>query len=747
MRNRSWMTYGTLVLAAAMGACSGGGAAPDGAPDGDPGLEEGAARGVVTSLSVAREDGKPLDRFMTHHPIRVSMTIEPTGPLATHRIHVGLVEKQAPSAPRSEARTCLLGVVEAEYGVEPGQAAEEVAVTRDLVVPADCLAGKSAEATFNLWVGIDAPGAAAAEGERDSLGTQFFNEARVDLSGQSRNDRCVGPDGQAGCVLDVKVTESEGYNVAVDQLAPASHVAVMPPSCAVDFAAPLAAMTGRIRLFGAEAHSGEAAGEEARNALASEDGQVHPIELRYSLCPRGEVGEDGQAACAEGTSYAPLYVGAPGSGQDLREAATVERLVNAEPHIFNHSVFVAPESAACGLINGAWSGHAAYNLRVCETTPGGEHRNGGDAGADDCTVEPIQLVVKEPARASNASEWQLYKSYSTSQGNSVVSVDASFGTDNHLDLNGATTHTWAHGGMGGWFSFDLFDVWADGAAYTPVIGSYADAGVEVFGQQLWHYHQDLSSLHLQASPQYGKQACAGYDYTILDLGLSIEACASGTVGLDATLDIQAKYGNNGPPFEAAWRIGDATAVVVPWASLQLNAHASADIGVTRGGISGNMNLLSVQLPATASLQWGLNNVTPPQLAVSAIVNLDLSISTLDGNIHAWVEQGHPDWCDLDCGLFDCGYPCWGWSTVYDDDLISWGGYAWNFNLYSAGGVMTIGEGAGPCPHDVCSMGETLDASCSTCTASVCAVDSYCCDVMWDGYCVLLAEEECGATCE
>lgn len=335
----------------------------------------------------------------------------------------------------------------------------------------------------------------------------------------------------------------------------------------------------------------------------------------------------------------------------------------------------------------------------------------------------------------------------TSAGNSVVEVSASFGTDNNLNVNGATTHTWATAGVGGWFSFALFNVWADGAAYVPIVGSYADAGIEVFGQELWHYHNEIAELHLATNPQYGKQACVGYDYTILDLGLTISACAQGSVGLQATLDILAKQGNFGPPFETSEKIGQAKAVVKPWANFQLTAEASADIGVTRGGIGGTMTLLNASLPAEGNLQWGLTHLDPPTLAVTADVSLDLNISTLSGNIHAWVEQGHPDYCSVDCGFFDCYYPCWGYSTAYDDDLISWGGLSWSWNLYQAGGEMQIGDGPGECSHDVCTMGLTLGASCSECTAAVCAADSYCCDVMWDATCVGQVPYFCGQSCE
>lgn len=58
-------------------------------------------------------------------------------------------------------------------------------------------------------------------------------------------------------------------------------------------------------------------------------------------------------------------------------------------------------------------------------------------------------------------------------------------------------------------------------------------------------------------------------------------------------------------------------------------------------------------------------------------------------------------------------------------------------------IVVTGE---ECAHDVCQAGEALDPSCSTCAATVCEVDSFCCETFWDRICVQEAEELCGETC-
>jgi hypothetical protein len=52
-----------------------------------------------------------------------------------------------------------------------------------------------------------------------------------------------------------------------------------------------------------------------------------------------------------------------------------------------------------------------------------------------------------------------------------------------------------------------------------------------------------------------------------------------------------------------------------------------------------------------------------------------------------------------------------------------------------------------CSHDQCNVGEALDASCDTCTATVCDFDPYCCEQAWDSRCVTEASQVCGLQCE
>jgi hypothetical protein len=51
-----------------------------------------------------------------------------------------------------------------------------------------------------------------------------------------------------------------------------------------------------------------------------------------------------------------------------------------------------------------------------------------------------------------------------------------------------------------------------------------------------------------------------------------------------------------------------------------------------------------------------------------------------------------------------------------------------------------------CKHDVCTVGERLDANCSSCAATICATDPFCCDWEWDGICRDEVTSLCGGAC-
>src|SRR5262249_32718874 len=57
-----------------------------------------------------------------------------------------------------------------------------------------------------------------------------------------------------------------------------------------------------------------------------------------------------------------------------------------------------------------------------------------------------------------------------------------------------------------------------------------------------------------------------------------------------------------------------------------------------------------------------------------------------------------------------------------------------------------GGGGSTCTHSLCVSGVKLTSSCDSCAAQACAVDSFCCNVKWDGQCVGEVASVCGDSC-
>jgi hypothetical protein len=51
-----------------------------------------------------------------------------------------------------------------------------------------------------------------------------------------------------------------------------------------------------------------------------------------------------------------------------------------------------------------------------------------------------------------------------------------------------------------------------------------------------------------------------------------------------------------------------------------------------------------------------------------------------------------------------------------------------------------------CGHNICTSGGILAAGCDSCAASICAVDSFCCNIAWDGFCVFEVGSVCQENC-
>lgn len=632
-------------------------------------LEDG---GVITYLRLSDGHDRVLPAYAVDHPVRLTIRIRARAESHEHSLFFGLVEKLPAEAGRDQAHTCLIDAFQVQYH---DAGADGTTFVHDAVLPEAC---HKPGATFNLWVAMNpavskegAPGQTSGK----DYNTQFFNALYEDMDGEDRNRLCRGDDGNAGCVIDLKVEDSPGMNVRVDRFSPRSSVAAVPADCRVEPAEPPISATTELRIVGARPYDSVRPTAGPVEALSSGGA----LQLRYSLCPAG-----GQApGCAPGTSWATLSIlGTADEPSKLVEFDAVRNMAVAMPDLRHHDLYAPPGSVACERLTGAggedWRTYGTYWVRACADVPFGEADSAGMAADDNCAYAQVRLVLTTPPQTLSTS-YSLSKAWDKSVGNSVVGVGATLGTDNNLSINGAEHRSYGRVGLTGWFSTNLAEVDLSGGAFASLVGTGLHGSIKVLGATLWSYDKEFSDYAMKWDYKYSKRACARYNYGVAGLGFNLSLCATGEAGLSTDLKINGAAGPGPAPFDTASVVGGVTGVTSPYVNMQFNASASVNLAAAKGGINGDLNLIKVSTPATVDLRFGLLSPKPPSVLVKGSAQLDLSVELLSGRVYGWAEVWRPDWCS--CGRWCPGYPCGTWQDVWSSNLVSFGVSKITSNLY------------------------------------------------------------------
>jgi hypothetical protein len=677
-------------------ACTELGECPDGTWNA-PGTSQ-VDGGTVLALAVTNEHDHPLEHYQIHHPIRVHITLDAS---EEHHdeIMVGLVQKHAVGDDHVELSTCVLGSVEVDYYKRD----EAYTFAQDFIIPDDCLGEGVEEMTYNLWIAQnpskeDHPDqvelGGVAEGDYN---TQFFNAEAIDTDGDDRNALCIGLSGDPGCVIDVSITPSAGDDLKLESFGYETSVFTVNADCSIDHGQPDFEVHSVLTMHGDASYDGETSDALPTNILKAD------AHLEYAMCPRA-YGEDG--GCVEGTDYKALAVSGHddvAEGDDHSINGPIDALYADAPHVQIHDLHVDSASALCGDLNGDgdWSDYHLFNLRVCVVHDGDEAGpcDKDNAHCDDtlhesnnCEMVAVAMV-REYADASGASSWSADYTWDKGGGNSVIGANAHFETQNLLNLSGATTHSLARLSITGWAPFDVFKIWLDAQAYVSLVGSGVDAGVEIFQQKLWGYTNSVpEELTYSDAIEYSKEACLHYNYGIAGIGLNVDLCASGSAGITLDAALTAKEGSS-DAFASSTRIGDVDVTVEPQGAIGFSASASLNIGIARGGLTGNVDIITVNLPMNGNLQWGLVDSSDSTCNTSVClktvntVSVDLVVTFLTGNVNVWVDLLRPNWCS--CGSWCPGYPCGSWASVVNETIVSFSAYQLSQNLYGTSQSLTL----------------------------------------------------------
>jgi hypothetical protein len=443
----------------------------------------------------------------------------------------------------------------------------------------------------------------------------------------------------------------------------------------------------------------------------------HGLQIQYAIRP---------SKSSSTSDWKPLYLHKPGeqakagemseSGQDKAPFEETE-MVPATPHYYSHGLYVEND---CGernldtcdmninprtdIVSGAWADETDFIVRACLVPV--DEAGAADASFDDnpdnnCREIPIRIVRHETTTVTNnASSYGFNYQWADGEGSqSTLRLAWGFHTWNKVDTSGATTDNEAAVTLGSDLvgSIDVLKGWAKGAAYVSLVGSYYDYGISTFGVKLWgdskmvpefHYDQDWS---VSKSLSKSTRVFAGCVPVILSLSIG------GTAGVTVSVDV---IGVNAPlsaheeagTFLAgktggATRIGLAQLAVTPYGNMSVVASAAVDAVVVHVGIAGELSLLSMRVPLTGRMWWGMTSLSPINMRMGAWADMRLTFSVMSGRIYLFAENEVFDWCSKreKVGLIHITvkYPCSDWETFWDLTIASWSGWTWNQTLWTS----------------------------------------------------------------
>ncbi|HKU43393.1 MAG TPA: hypothetical protein VJR89_34765, partial [Polyangiales bacterium] len=444
----------------------------------------------------------------------------------------------------------------------------------------------------------------------------------------------------------------------------------------------------------------------------------HGLQIRYQIRGAGSQ-DDGD--------WLPLYLHKQGeqakageegvSGQEQTQFEETE-VVPLTPHYYSHGLYVENDcgernQATCDsnlktrddIVSGALAETSDFVVRACLVPV--DDAGHDDQGFDDnpnnnCKELPVHIVRHDTSgNSSNASSYAWNYQWSDGAGSqSTLRLGWAFHTWNKVDTTGASTDNEGAVTLGSNLIgyTDVLKGWAKGAAYVSLVGSYYDYGLSTFGIKLWGDAQTVPEFHWEKDWNVTKTM--GRE-TIIWAGpvpISLEISLTGMAGVVVNVDIIGVNAPLNPDEESesfligktggASRIGLAQLAVTPYGNMVAQAKAAVTAGVARAGVAGELTLMTMRVPATGRLWWGLTQLSPVQLKLGAWADLKLTMTVMAGRLYLFAENYAVDWCTkkVKVGFIKVkvSYPCGAsWNTFWDFTIASWSGWTWNQTLWTS----------------------------------------------------------------
>lgn len=564
----------------------------------------------VTSLQVDHSASSPV---YVHHPIRVSVGLTSTGKKSLVALSVALVEKGG------TGKGCYLGGGDAVLA----GTGDEQTFDYEFLVPQICASGD-----YNVAIGFDSTGGAPPLKDNFLVFSPENSESAVSKACKGRT-----PEGDAApCSYALKVGQSPGLDYTMALLEPLSNVGVVyvdlpngPDGTLNKLETPIPFL----RVNWAATTLGK--------DIDAADGEKHPSPLTIRYYMRAVKDQDN-------IGWKLLNFGPAPDPENPNKLInpTVRAVADFRPGLkyqVSNNLYLVDEFTR--FVSGAWRTEEEFLIRGCLETAlrevGDPVYAGADGKGNNCREFSVR-VVRALQPVQSASSLAFNSEWGKEFGNeSTFKFAVKTSANNTIDLSGAhmalAVDSYVKSKLLG-ADLTLVKASANAEALVSLLGSHVDASVQAYTYTLFSFSKTFKDAYTWQLPSWNMAKMYGVTfryYAIPLVNVDVTFSAAGSVGLDANLGVESRAGAGAAPFNTSQKIGLIKGAVTPRGKLSavFDAKAAA-LGFTAKA-AGELMLVDVASPLTASLAWGLTSVKPT-LTVVGDVKWHLDVASGAGKV-------------------------------------------------------------------------------------------------------------------
>jgi hypothetical protein len=335
----------------------------------------------------------------------------------------------------------------------------------------------------------------------------------------------------------------------------------------------------------------------------------------------------------------PLTIGDPADPAKRVAEVLVERVVPGTAHDVVHELYIEGATLDAVAPGGMWAKQSDFVVRGCFTAEFPQGGNRGDGPSDDCRDLEVVLVRETPA-ASGASSRSFDREFERKLGSDRIAIESTMSTQNHLDLNGASSRIEADvvlkGNLGK--SFELTLARAFGHASLDVDPSKTgyEVGVDAFDKRIYSVSQQVAPI------VQSEDFSAAKSFTIGSLGfgfgpvtIGFKVGVGGTIGFEVedTLEVLTDEGSCQDLLHSSdsiTRCGRLTRVTTPNFGLTGSIEGGIDVKIVKAAVVADLQFVTTRFPLDTTLGWGLT--ADEALLVRGDATWDMSFQPLAGDV-------------------------------------------------------------------------------------------------------------------